>query len=137
MSGWRIKVRTPDDPGDWTARGEGPIGTPYQYISGDVAVRLDFDDVPLAIGPPVGYWCCAFDWDNGWFQAGDCIGRTSGPDPEWERIPIAPLDVERLAVALDRAGLVRTSQGTNYQQEFAVVLAREYASLTDSTGDET
>ncbi len=56
MSGWRIKVRTPDDPGDWTARGEGPIGTPYQYISGDVAVRLDFDEADTL----------REDWGHGW-----------------------------------------------------------------------
>lgn len=36
--------------------------------------------------PPIGYWCCALDWSLGYFRASDCIPRTSGPKPEWERI---------------------------------------------------
>lgn len=40
-----IKIRTPDDPTGWTAIGEGVCGTPYQYISGDIAVSLEFPEV--------------------------------------------------------------------------------------------
>lgn len=37
-----MRVRTPDDPTGWTAKGEGPVGYPYTYVSGDVAVMIDF-----------------------------------------------------------------------------------------------
>lgn len=36
--------------------------------------------------PPIGYWCCAMDWDRGSFRTGDCITRTTSPDPAWTRI---------------------------------------------------
>lgn len=41
---YRVSVRTPDDPGGWTAIGEQPVGERYQYTSGDVAVIVDFGE---------------------------------------------------------------------------------------------
>lgn len=32
----------------WTAQGTLPVGEPYQYISGDVAVFIDFNDEEAA-----------------------------------------------------------------------------------------
>jgi hypothetical protein len=40
-----IRVRTPDDkPGHWTATGDLVPGRPYSYISGDVAVLVDWPE---------------------------------------------------------------------------------------------
>jgi hypothetical protein len=46
-----IKVRTPDDPKGWTAKAEGEVGTPYSYISGDVAVELSWNPPKFNIEP--------------------------------------------------------------------------------------
>lgn len=39
-----IRIRTPDDPEDWTAEGDLPVGEPYIYSSGDVAVEVTWPD---------------------------------------------------------------------------------------------
>jgi hypothetical protein len=41
-----IRIRTPDDPDGWTATGDIVSGIDYQYISGDVAVILDWSAQP-------------------------------------------------------------------------------------------
>lgn len=51
-----IRIRTPDDePGSWTAQGDLRPGTPYTYVSGNVAVLVDwgrrFDEAELLADP--------------------------------------------------------------------------------------
>ncbi len=49
--------------------------------------------------PPVGYWCCAFDWDEGTFRTThECIRRTENPTPTWARID-ATLDRAAASIA--------------------------------------